>query len=159
MSESEITLRPMTRTLCHRLYRGWENDESIYMDMSLFKPYEYSAERVDRYFDKKQEPTRVLLAVMRGEEPIGELQLKEINREAGSCVLSIHLQNDAVKGLGYGTEAERQAIGYAFHTLGLHTVLADTVLKNKRSQHVLEKVGFHFERQEGEFRYYRMERE
>ena len=34
-------------------------------------------------------------------------------------------------------------------------VNADTIIKNTRSQHVLEKVGFHYVREEGGFRYYR----
>ena len=37
----EISLRIMTRELCHQLYRDWENDPSIYMDMRLFTAYEY----------------------------------------------------------------------------------------------------------------------
>lgn len=49
-----------------------------------------------------------------GGSPIGEVQLKEINHEQNECTLSIHMQNDEVKGKGYGTEAERLAIQYAF---------------------------------------------
>ena len=33
----EISLCIMTRELCHELYKGWENDPAIYMDMDLFK--------------------------------------------------------------------------------------------------------------------------
>lgn len=47
---------------------------------------------------------------------------------------------------------------YAFEELGMNTVLADAVLKNTRSQHVLEKVGFQFVRQDEMFKYYRYER-
>ena len=53
-----------------------------------------------------------------------------------------------------GTEAERQALCYAFDELGMQTVYADAVLKNVRSQHVLEKVGVRLIREEGDFRYY-----
>ena len=41
----EISLCVMTRELCHQLYRGWENDEAIYMDMTKFHPYQYNAEK------------------------------------------------------------------------------------------------------------------
>ena len=37
-----IQLKKMTRELCHELYRNWSNDDSIYMDMSLYKPYFYN---------------------------------------------------------------------------------------------------------------------
>lgn len=154
----EISLRILTRELCHRLYLEWENDPSIYMDMTLFSIYRYDENAVDKYFNAKQHPSRILFAIMKGEEPIGELQLKHINMTKKECSLSIHLQNDTVKGKGYGTYAEQLAIQYAFDVLGMVAVNADTLAKNTRSQRVLEKVGFRFVRQENGFNYYRYER-
>ena len=156
--ESQISLRIMTRELCHKLFKGWENDPALYTDMTRFSTYRYDEAAVDRYFDTKQSPTRVHFAIMKGDEPIGELQLKQIDREKKECTLSIHMQNDAVKGLGYGSCAERLALKYAFDELGMAAVNADTVIKNTRSQHVLEKVGFKFLREEDGFRHYRCER-
>ena len=153
-----IELQKMTRELCHELYKGWSNDASIYTDMSLFKPYSYEKAAVDRYFDSKNETSRILFAIMLENRPIGELQLKRIDREKAECTLSIHLQNDAVKGKGYGTQAERMAVQYAFDELGMAAVNADAVRKNTRSQHVLEKVGFRLIAEDDLFKYYRMER-
>ena len=154
----QVTLRRMTRELCHRLYQEWENDASIYMDMSLFKPFVYREDAVDRYFDSRQEPSRILFSIMLADRPIGELQLKQIDYDKKECTLSIHMQNDAAKGKGYGTEAIRLAIRYAFEELGMDAVNADIVRKNTRSQHVAEKAGFQFVKEEGDFRYYRLER-
>ncbi len=154
----DISICIMTRDLCHELYKGWENDPAIYMDMGLFAPYQYNEEAVNRYFDSKQESSCVLFAIMKDEKPIGELHLKQINREIKECTLSIHLQNDSVKGHGYGTCAEQLALQYAFDVLGMKAVNADTVVKNTRSQRVLEKVGFRYIREEGGFKYYRYER-
>lgn len=154
----QISLCVMTRELCHQLYQGWENDPAIYMDMGLFSPYRYDKDAVDRYFDAKQAPDRVLFAILRDGAPVGELQLKQIDREKRECTLSIHMQNDGVKGRGYGTQAERLALRYAFDVLGMAAVNADTVVKNTRSQHILEKLGFQHIRDEGDFRYYRCRR-
>lgn len=151
-----IELKKMTRPLCHELYRDWCNDASIYMDMLLFRPYAYDKSSVDRYFDSKNEPSRVVFAIMLEGKPIGELQLKGIDRKKAECTLSIHLQNDAVKGKGYGTQALRLAVKYAFDELGMVAVNADAVLKNTRSQHVLEKVGFQFTGEDEMFKYYRI---
>jgi len=145
----------MTRELCHELYNGWENDPAIYMDRDRFTPYQYDRARVDRYFVSKCDPSRVLFAVMRDGEPIGEVQLKRINWENRVCTLSIHMKNDAVKGRGYGTRAEKLALQYAFDSLGMAEVNADTVTQNTRSQHVLEKVGFQFINEKDGFKYYR----
>ena len=151
-----VTLMRMTRELCHQLYRDWQNGEVIYTDMSLFRPCRYDAAETDRYFDSRQQPDRLLFAVMLRDRVIGEVQLKRIDPVKKECTLSIHLQNDSFKGRGYGTEAEKQAV--AFDMLGMETVLADTVLKNTRSARVPEKAGFRFLRQEGGFRYYRIDR-
>lgn len=151
----EISLSIMTRELCHELFKGWENDPAIYMDMDRFVPYRYDEASVDRYFESKCGPSRVLFAIMRDGEPIGELQLKRIDRENRECTLSIHMQNDTVKGRGYGTHAEKLALQYAFDFLGMAAVNADTVTQNTRSQHVLEKAGFQFIGEKDGFKYYR----
>lgn len=151
----EISLCIMTRELCHELFKGWENDPAIYMDMNLFTAYQYDEAAVNRYFDSKQNPSRVLFAVMKDGRPIGELQLKQIDQENKECILSIHMQNDRVKGRGYGTRAEQLALQYAFDVLGMSAVNADTAAKNTRSQHVLEKVGFQYVTEERGFKYYR----
>ena len=56
--------------------------------------------------------------------------------------IGIHLRNDSVKNKGYGTVAKIKALRYAFEKLQCEAVYADGILKNSRSQHVLEKVGF-----------------
>ena len=150
----EIELVPMTRPMCHEFYQKFENDPDIFMDMSRFAPYEYTPERADRYFEEQQTPDRIVFMIMEGGRPVGEVKLKYIDRETKQCSLGIHLQNDEAKNRGIGTAAERLALAYAFDVLGMETVNADAVLKNKRSQHVLEKVGFVFVREDETFRYY-----
>ena len=83
---------------------------------------------------------------------------KQIDMDKRECTLSIHMQNDSFKGKGYGTEAENLAIKYAFDELGMVAVNADTVVKNTRSQHILEKIGFQFLKEDGYFRYYRLDK-
>lgn len=155
MLSKEISLSIMTRELCHELFKSWENDPDIYMDMDLFAPYQYDENAVNRYFDSKQNSSRILFAIMRDGRPIGELQLKQIDLERKECTLSIHMQNDTVKGRGYGTCAEELALKYAFDVLGMAAVNADTVIKNTRSQHVLEKIGFQYVGERDGFKYYR----
>ena len=153
-----IQLKKMTRELCHELYKHWSNDASIYADISEFKPYTYNEAHVSRYFESKNEPSRIVFTIMLDGSPIGELQLKRIDWEKAECTLSIHMQNDTVKGKGYGTQAERLAVKIAFEEMGMVAVNADTIMKNTRSQHVLEKVGFRFVGDDGTFKYYRIER-
>ena len=153
----EISLCPMTRELCHAFFRGFENDPALCSDPGQCTPYEYSEEKADRYFDAQRRPDRLNFAVMHRGEPIGEVKLKAIDREKGECTLGICLKNDNLKGRGYGRRAEELAVSYALHVLGLSAVNADTLTANLRSRHVLEKVGFRFVREDGEFCYYRYE--
>ena len=146
MGNINIELVPMTRELCHALFRKWENDPDIYSDMLLFKPFKYTEEYADKYFDSKQKPDRKMLVIMYDDKPIGEIQLKQIDYEKKECSLSIHMQNDSYKGKGYGTVAEKMAVEYAFSELEMTAVNADTIIKNERSQHILEKIGFYFRR-------------
>lgn len=149
-----ITITPMTRPLCHEYFRGFENDPDIFMDMSLFAPYKYTPERVDRYFEKQQSPDRSMFIIMLDGKPVGEVGFKHIDQAKKTCELTIHLQNDGMKNRGIGTAAEGLALDYAFDVLGMETVNAGAVLKNRRSQHVLEKAGFAFVREDDTFRYY-----
>lgn len=154
----KIVLYPMTRELCHQYYRKFENDPAIFTDMSLFGKYQYNRDKVDKYFDSQRKENRVVFIIVREDTPIGEIKLKDVDSVKRECSLGIHMLNDSVKGKGYGTYAERLALQHALDVLGMRAVNADTVKKNKRSQHVLEKVGFCYVGEDDIFKYYRYER-
>ena len=145
----------MTEKLCREYFKGFQMDPDMFVDMSQFRPYIYSAETCDATVDRYRQMGRVYLAVMLDDDPIGEVVLKNIDRDKQCCTLGIHLQNDSVKNKGYGTCAEILALRYAFEELHLQTVYADALHKNKRSQHVLEKVGFRETHRDDTFVYYR----
>ena len=153
-----VELKPMTRQMCHEFYREFENDPAIYGDMSKFSEFVYTQQWADAYFDRQMEKGRLLFAVYADGQMVGEVKLHSIRREQGECTLGIHLRNDSVKGKGYGTQAERLAAEYAFGELGMHTVHADVIRKNTRSQHVLEKAGFEFVGEDEAYKYYRCEK-
>ena len=138
----DISLQYMTRELCHQFFREFESDPAVYADKSRFQPYVYSKETADRFFELKQVPGRLELVAMMDGRTIGHVQLKNIDEEKRECEFGFHMQNDSVKGLGYGTQIARLALEYVFERLNADTVHAYTILKNTRSQHVLEKVGF-----------------
>ena len=146
-----VSLERMTRERFHELYRDFIFDPCMFMDISLCEKCNargYDKTEVDARFDKHAGDDSCLpFAVMLKGKIIGEVVIKHIDREKKQCELGIHLQNDAVKGKGYGTEAERLAIAYAINELSMERILADSIIKNTRSQHILEKLGF---RQTGE---------
>lgn len=153
-----MKLESMTREMCHEFYWEFQNDPTIYADLSRFSKFVYDPAWVNAYFDRQQEKKRLLFAVIVDDQMVGEVKLHSIDREKRECATGIHLRNDSVKGKGYGTQAEKLAVQYAFDVLGMDAVSADVILKNTRSQHVLEKAGFRFAREDEMYRYYRVEK-
>ena len=148
-----VSLKPMTRQMCHEFYQSFQNDPAI----GHYYEYVYTPEIADRYFDSNSVADRKLFAIMVGDRIVGECKLKNIDLQKRECSMGIHLQNDSVKEKGYGTQAERLILQYAFEELGMLVVNADAALKNTRSQHVLEKVGFRYTHEDDTFKYYRCE--
>lgn len=157
-----VELIKMTRELFHELYRGFEYDPIMFADAAeyeKYRNYEYNPDKVDAHFDRRSsEVDRLSFAVMFDGSVIGEVVLKHIDLNAKRCELGIHLINDSVKNKGRGTEAERLAIRYAFEELGMEAVYADSLVKNARSRHIMEKLGFEFLYENAGFRYYRLDK-
>ena len=149
-----VSIKPMTRQMCHEFYQRFQNDPAI----GHYYEYIYNPERADRYFDTNSVPDRKLFAILAGDEIVGECKLKNIDFQKQECSMGIRLRDDSVKEKGYGTQAERLILQYAFEELGMVAVNADAALKNTRSQHVLEKVGFRYVREDETFKYYRCEK-
>ena len=155
-----ITLCPMDRSLLHEYYKDFVMDADIFMEMERFREYVYSPEKVDAYYDRlRSQKDRIDRLILLDGRPIGEIALKHLDAEEKQGELSIHLQNDSVKNRGYGSQAERLMLAYAFGERGMLAVTASCILKNKRSMHTLEKVGFRETGRDEMFVYYRISRE
>lgn len=148
----------MTKELARRYYKDFENDPDLFMDMGKFHSYTYNEGKCDETVDRYRRLSRVYLAIMLENDPIGEIIFKDIDIERKCCTMGVHMQNDSVKNKGYGTCAEILALRYAFGEMNLNTVFADGIHKNKRSQHVLKKVGFLETHKDDYFVYYRCDR-
>lgn len=148
----------MTKSLCRAYHQQFAYDPDIFEEESQLKPYVYSQDHADAHWQRQYDRNRVHLAIMLEDTVIGEIVLKNIDPQTEACTLGIHLTNDSVKNRGYGTRAEILALEYAFCELGMKTVYADALLKNKRSQRVLEKAGFLETHRDASFRYYKCDK-
>lgn len=156
MRNQNLYLTELSRELCHRFYQNLVQDPDLFADMTQFSPYRYDPQKVDAWYQNRQgQKDRKHFYIMLDDQVIGEVGFKHMNPVEKSCELTICMVNDGYKNRGYGTQAETLALKYAFAKLGMETVLADALIKNTRSQHVLEKVGFTCIGQDEMFRYYR----
>lgn len=124
-----IYLCKMTKKLHRQFFQDFTNDPDICSDMDHFSKYIYCEADVDARWERQKKLNRIHLSIMLGQEPIGEIILKDLDAEKGT--LSIHMKNDAFKNHGYGTRAEFLALDYAFYTLDLQTVFADVIHKKQ----------------------------
>ena len=158
----KIEIVKMSRDQMHEMYREFTMDPMIFDDMELFeqvKNYVYDPEKVDMLYDMRiAEEGSHLFAVMLDGKVIGEVGLRHYSDETKECELSVHMMNDSMKGKGYGTQAEKLAIDYAFDVLGAESIFAESLIKNARSQHIMEKLGFKYFGEEEGFKQYRLEK-
>lgn len=153
-----IRLCKMTKTLARQYFRKFEMDPDLFADPEKFKPYVYTDENSDARVVRYTQLGRIYWAIMLDDDPIGELVLKDIDQTQMHCTMGISMRSDDFKNKGYGTTAEILALKYAFNKLGMETVFADALKRNKRSQHVLEKVGFVKTHSDDTFIYYRCDK-
>ena len=152
-----VKLVPMTAEMYREYFREYDNDPDLYADMDKYSHYVYSEENVERYIRRQSDLGRIPLAIMYGDEIVGEIIIKNI--EAHKCaVMGLALKNAEYKDRGIGTAAEKLAVRFVFDELEIPVLYADTIKKNTRSQHVLEKTGFSMIREDGDFRYYEIRR-
>ena len=152
-----VYLLPMTAEMYHEYFKEYQNDLDLYIDKSAYTPYTYEKNAVNRYIQRQIDLKRKNFAIMFDGEMVGEIVIKNIV-EHECATMSIAMKNARYKDRGFGTKAEQLAIQYVFNELDIPILYADAILTNTRSQHVLEKVGFKFIKEEGDFRYYRIER-
>jgi RimJ/RimL family protein N-acetyltransferase len=76
---------------------------------------------------------------------LGDVALNQSDPDNASANFRIAIAGQENRGRGYGTEATRLVIGYAFDEVGLHRLSLGVYSFNPRAQHVYEKCGFRVE--------------
>lgn len=103
---------------------------------------DYPADR-DAYFDRGQtNATRRRYVILdETRRIIGTIGLRSLDFDAGEGTLGIIIRADVV-GNGYGTDAVRALVRYAFEVLSLRRVFLDVADSNRRARRVYDKLGF-----------------
>ena len=152
---AQVTLVPYTIQHCHEFYKRYVSDYDMRDDV-----FTYDEDWVNKYFNRlNNDMTWKLFAIIYNGEVIGEIMFKEIDYLNQHGTLGIHLANDEFKNRGLGTEAEHLLVQYGFNELGFISIYATAILRNKRSQHVLEKIGFVEVSEDDTLKYYKLDRD
>jgi [ribosomal protein S5]-alanine N-acetyltransferase len=141
-------LEPDDAELVHRWYADAE-----FAALMGEAPMSFAARRA-RYDRRAVDPPPDLLQFIIGrlddDEPIGRLDLFDIDRTNGSAGFGIGIGERELWGQGYGTDAVQTLLDLCFGQLRLERVWLGTDATNMRAQRAYEKSGF---RHEGVFRH------
>lgn len=78
----------------------------------------------------------------KGDKPVGSVYLRDIDRAHKKAEYGIFIGEEEALGKGYGTQAARMMIDYAFHEEGLHKLMLRVLAKNACARRSYEKAGF-----------------
>lgn len=141
----KVALGPIRRDLIP-LYQRWINDFAVLRTLHIPRPSTFEEIQASYEAEVAAERLRKVVyftiydkATLR---PIGRTDLGDINYRDRSASFGIEIGEAEYRGRGYGTEAIRLMLDYAFTGLGLHNIMLETWEYNLAGQGAYKKAGF-----------------
>ncbi|HZP56249.1 MAG TPA: GNAT family protein [Dehalococcoidia bacterium] len=127
----------------------WEAEQSIDSELlqrlrDWYEPPRSLAQRESEYESEVSEPdaTTISLVVVADGRAIGDVNLFQIETRNRNALIGIGIWRPQDCDRGYGTDAMRTMLRWAFGHLNLHRVELSVDAENARAIHVYEKLGF-----------------
>lgn len=138
-----ITLGPISTDLVATITR-WMNDFSGSMTLGPRGPRPVMEDTERRWVESLASSNDHLFVIRERAtgRPIGTTDLSEIDYRNRSAMFGINIGEADARGRGYGTEATRLVLDYAFTVVGLHSVRLRVAAFNHAGQRAYEKAGF-----------------
>ena len=140
-----VALGPGRRDLLP-FFQRWDNE--FYAQAMLGEiPRPITLEQERSWYDRADAPgemrTIAFVIYHRADwRPLGATALADIDQRHRTANFSIAIGEPADRGRGYGTEATRLALDYAFTALGLHSVMLFVYEYNLAGLRAYRKAGF-----------------
>ena len=138
-----VELGPLDRNLLPT-YQRWMNQFDM-LRMLGIPPQPMTREAETAWFEAAARSTSEMYFTIYEQDsrrPIGNLDLRTIDYRNRSAEFGIIISEADCRGKGYGTEATRLALDYAFTALGLHSVMLAVFAYNPGALRTYEKAGF-----------------
>jgi len=139
----QISLRPMEREDIERL---WEFAQDL--DLGLLTGADarpVSRSTIERIYEDHwsgTDPNQIRWAIESHEVVIGGVELAPIDWRSRSAELAVWIGDKVSRQHGFGTDAMRLALNYAFNLLGLNRVSYHIPVPNEAALHAYRKIGF-----------------
>ncbi|MBC7338495.1 MAG: GNAT family N-acetyltransferase [Firmicutes bacterium] len=137
----KVVLRPPEMEDVDTLLR-WINDREVGRHLMPHFPYSRAQERdwIERV--SRSESDRVLIIQTHEGRPIGVMGLHRIDQVHRQAELGIFIGEKEYWGQGYGTDAIRTLLRFAFDAMNFHRIYLRVNADNVRAQRCYEKCGF-----------------
>jgi RimJ/RimL family protein N-acetyltransferase len=138
-----VALGPLDRTQLP-IYQHWMNQFGT-LRMLGIPPQAMTLEAETAWFEAATRSTSQMYFTIYERSswrPIGNLDLRAIDYRDRSAEFGITIGEADCRGKGYGTEATRLTLDYAFTALGLHNVMLAVFAYNPGAIRTYEKAGF-----------------
>lgn len=122
---------------------SWMNDPQVWSNLAQHRPKTQAS--IEKFLEQKtQSETDVLFFIAHRETDalLGCCGLHHLDLRNRSATLGMYLGDPTGRGKGYGTEALRLVVRYAFDTLNLHRIELDVYEDNPQAIRCYEKAGF-----------------
>lgn len=143
ISGEKVILRAVEPDDIRQLWE-WTQDEDL-MRLRDYPAPPSSLDQARREFEQASDDCghnlRLAITTLDG-ELIGETSLQEIDQRNGNARFTIAIGNRGYWGHGYGSDATRALMRYAFEQLNLHRIDLFVHASNERAIRAYEKCGF-----------------
>ncbi len=141
LKDERVRLRAIEREDISHFLR-WLNDPEVTRYLTIFMPLSRGEE--ERWFEQQlQDRNRKVLAIETEDgETIGNIALEEIDWKNRKATLGIVIGEKGRWGQGYGTEAIRTLLRFAFEELNLNRVSLAVFDFNERARRCYRRCGF-----------------
>ena len=140
--EVKIYLRPISRKDTD-LVVSWRNNHRVQKNF-IFQE-RFTKEIHNHWLDTEVASGRVaqfIIVEKAGQKPIGSVYLRDIDSEKKCAEYGIFIGEDQAVGKGYGTQAAKMIIIYAFQTLALKRIYLKVFADNLQALQCYQDVGF-----------------
>lgn len=142
-----IYLRPLRKIDINKRYLSWLNDTLVtkYMETKFNPP---TLKDLDNYYEElKNSKSNEMFAIVTSakNEHIGNIKLGNINPNHRYADLGIMIGERKYWGKGYGQEACRLLLGYAFKRLNLNKVILGVYENHAAAIRTYQNLGFKIE--------------
>ena len=143
MESKNLIIRESVFEDC-KYFAEWETQPEVTEFFTIDEDRDYE-QIVTEFVRYNLDPTKLqfTITLKPEEKPIGRIYISKINRaEDAMDVTRVYIADPELRGKGYGEEALRLVLQYAFINLHMERVTIDHFEHNRAASSLYEKIGF-----------------